>query len=969
MRKRKNGRIAIYMAAFLALLGALVFFALRLSEGGGVETSGHPVRINEIMSSNRSFLNDAGRTPDWIELFNAADYAIDLSGYRLTDNNRKIRYTFPAGAVIEAAGYYVVWCEKNRPEEDVADFAIDKAGGEAILLLSARSVIVDSVETVSLMTDEVMARGADGAWTTLGFGTPGFENTQAGYRAYLSAHQVVAAPIVISELQSSNAGYPDAEGRLYDWIELFNAGGEALDISGFRISDKRSSAGYSFPEGTVVPAGGYLVLYCNRDAEGEACARFSLSSAGGETVTLWNAADMVLDEVQTIPLEANASMIRTEDGEWRTSNHPTPGFENTEAGYAAYLESRSAGAADIRVTEVMPSNRGTLADGDGDFSDWIELTNFSGEAVDLAGWSLSDRVSATGRWTLPSRVLEPGESLLVFASGKDRAEAGELHASFLLSRLGETVYLYSPMGMVISSLSWSELAADQSACLGADGEVYVSDQPTPGYSNDGEGFARFAANVAAAGPLVISEVMTGNGSLLRQADGQYYDWVELENVSGERLLLSEYYLSDDADERLMCRLPEAWLEPGERTVLLCSEAAAASEPDSFLALSLSAAGDSLLLSDAAGRLVDHAALNGLTLEGSYGRMAGEGGFFYFENPTPGEANHSGFRAVSGMPAALTPAGLYEAGSLSVALEGAGEIFYTTDGSLPTSASTPYTGPITVTENTVIRAVCREAGKAASRVLTASYFLNSPHSLPVVSVSTDWDNIFGEDGLLDGDNRYDRELERYAHVEFFDGEESFSLDCGIKLHGGVSRERSAGAKHSFKLVFRARYGESPLEFPLFEEGNVNSFYSLLLRSGEDSSRAMIRDELLSDIAARETEGLLTMRARYCVLYINGEYRGLYALKEAFSSGYYAAHYGVSRESVEMHRPDVEESADYLALRKFVSDNDMTVEENYRYVAERIDLVSMADWCIYEAYMANSDISVNVRFYRSAEGDGK
>lgn len=968
MRKKNRSLTGIYALAFLALLAGLVVLALRLSNTASSEEAGHPIHLSEIVASNRSYPNADGRTPDWIELHNAADYAIDLAGYRLTDNNRKIRYTFPAGAVIGPDGYYVVYCEKNMLDAGYADFAIDKAGGEAILLLSARSVVVDSVETVAVKTDEAMARGANASWTVQSFATPGFPNTEEGRRAYLEAHREDAASLRLSELQSGNAGYPDGAGLLYDWIELWNAGATDLDISGYRVSDKRTSPGYTFPDGAVVPAGGYFVLYCNRDAAGDAYARFSLSSAGGETVTLWNRADMVLDELVTMPLDTNTSMIADGDG-WQETGTPSPGYENTAAGHAAYIESRTAGSADLRIMEVMPANRSTLADEEGAFPDWIELCNCGDSAASLAGWSLCDRADGAQRWTLPDIILDAGERLLVFASGKDRAKADSLHTNFMLSRLGESVYLFSPQGMLISSLSWSNMDTDQSVCADeASGEAYVTDKPTPALPNDAGGRSTFAAASASKGPLEISEVMTGNGTFMQQADGSYYDWVELKNISGESVQLSDYYLSDDPDEKLLCRLPDETLAPGALTVVLCGEPAPGGDSER-LGLSLSAAADSLFLSRADGTLVDFATLRGLTLAGSYGRLQGQGGYFYFSDPTPGRENAGGFRSVSEAPSADTPAGLYETGPLTVALSGAGEIRYTLDGSVPTVESALYGAPLVVTETTVLRAVCIEPDKLESPALTVSYLIGTEHELPVVSVSADPESITGDDGLLAAQNRFDRSVERSAHIEYFDGGQSFSLDCAIKLHGGVSRERSLGAKHSYKIVFRPRYGGAPLEFPLFGEEYVTSFYSLLLRCGEDSPRAVVRDELLTGIARRESEGLLVMNARYCVLYLNGEYRGLYALKESLSSGFYAVHYGVSKESVDMHRAGVEESEDYLALYRFVSENDMTVEENYRYVAERIDLTGMADWCVYEAYSANSDIAVNVRYYRSTEGDGK
>ena len=72
------------------------------------------------------------------------------------------------------------------------------------------------------------------------------------------------------------------------------------------------------------------------------------------------------------------------------------------------------------INEVMSSNTTTILDEDGDYSDWIELFNPGSTAINLTGYGLSDRVDDPFKWIFPNCNLDPGEHLLVFASGKDR---------------------------------------------------------------------------------------------------------------------------------------------------------------------------------------------------------------------------------------------------------------------------------------------------------------------------------------------------------------------------------------------------------------------------------------------------------------------------------------------------------------------------------------------------------------------
>lgn len=94
------------------------------------------------------------------------------------------------------------------------------------------------------------------------------------------------------------------------------------------------------------------------------------------------------------------------------------------------------------INEALYSNLGDHRDEDGDNSDWIELYNYGRERVSLSGLSLADHIGNRNRWYFPEGYIEPGEYLVVWASGKNRAVPGEeLHTDFLLSS-ADTVTLY-----------------------------------------------------------------------------------------------------------------------------------------------------------------------------------------------------------------------------------------------------------------------------------------------------------------------------------------------------------------------------------------------------------------------------------------------------------------------------------------------------------------------------------------------
>ncbi len=93
----------------------------------------------------------------------------------------------------------------------------------------------------------------------------------------------------------------------------------------------------------------------------------------------------------------------------------------------------------------MASNGKTLADADGDFSDWIELYNSGSAAVNLDGWYLTDDFALANLWRFPAVTMKPNSFLVVFASGKNRTNAAaQLHTSFNLKAEGEYLALLGP---------------------------------------------------------------------------------------------------------------------------------------------------------------------------------------------------------------------------------------------------------------------------------------------------------------------------------------------------------------------------------------------------------------------------------------------------------------------------------------------------------------------------------------------
>ncbi|MDO4571986.1 MAG: CotH kinase family protein, partial [Clostridia bacterium] len=90
--------------------------------------------------------------------------------------------------------------------------------------------------------------------------------------------------------------------------------------------------------------------------------------------------------------------------------------------------------------------------------------------------------------------------------------------------------------------------------------------------------------------------------------------------------------------------------------------------------------------------------------------------------------------------------------------------------------------------------------------------------------------------------------------------------------------------------------------------------------------------------------------------------------AFSSGYFSVKFGVNKESVESQRGYIKEDSAFQALLDYAERHDLRQDEHFQYIESQVNLESMIDWCVYEAYCANTDLSVNARYLRSTEYDG-
>lgn len=948
------------LACIVLFAGAVLFSMVFSPAYSGDSQGASPIQLSEIMASNRTYPTDDGQFLDFIEIRNTTSSPIDISGYMLADQPDAVGYTFPRGTVLNAHSYIVCWCNKESESSAYANFGISKKGDDTIYLYNSSNVLIDQIQIPAVNDNVSFVRNETGAWTTAAHATPGFENTEAGFDAWLQSKKSDDVSVVISEI-SSGGGFTivDGEGRQSDWIELYNSGSKTVNLDGAFLSDDSDDrTKWVIPQLSLEP-GQRTVIRCAGSMAQDGEANFALAREGC-TVILTGAFGNTISLVEVPELGKECSWALQEDGSYTEVTQATPGYENSEDGYAAWLQDVGYATPELVISEVMTANRSSLLNKEGQLCDWVELYNPSQEAISLSGLFLSDNPDDRMSWQLPDVMLAAGARLVIPCSGSNAPE-GE--ADFALSRDGCTVILSGSIGNVINQVEVPRMAEDRSWALLSNGTYTESDMPSPGYANTEDGYRAFRSNQKITSGLIISEVMPSNAKYLMQNDGEYYDWVELKNVSDSSIRLSKYSLSDDPEKLHKFTLPDVTLEPGETFVIICSGNMDLSNRSYYHAPFTISREEGWIYLSRVGKTgcADFIRIYDVPYQHSVGRVDGENGTYYFTTPTPGTSNGTGVAFISANPEVLTADGVYnDVESVSVELNGDGTLYYTTDGSYPTENSRQYTGPITLKKTTALRIVSIEKGKLPSDVITAVYIINENHTLPVVSIVAVPELLTGGGGIYEN---YKSEREIRCNLKLFelDGN-SFTIDAGVKMHGHTGLQ---APKKSFKVNFRSRYGQEYLTYPVYGEEGPKVYDSLIIRSGQDYPTAIFRDELFGSLAREMSDKVLAQRDKFSILYVNGQYYGIYCIKEAWTELMYANNMGGSPDNVEIVQAPVGASHEIYELFKFCRTYDLSNDENYEYVASKVDIDSLIDWMIIEGYSTNGDVQQNLRYVRSKD----
>lgn len=810
-----------------------------------------------------------------------------------------------------------------------------------------------------------------------------------------------ADAVALSEIMISNKGsVPDNLGGYPDYIELHNGSSEKADISGYGLSDSLlEGAKYVFPAGTVLEPGAYVVVWCGGEAEDGMHAPFKLSA--GEEAVLFDASGRPLDTA--VLNSVDSGMVLRREGEVWTQAKPCPGYPKTEAGMAEYEASlKETEDMGLYINEFMASNATTICDSFGSYSDWIELYNSTDTDMDISGFGISDNLSQPMKYRFPDGTTIAAKGyLVVFCSGNEGMQNGELHAPFGLRSYGEDVVIANRAGRIIDSYSFKNQETDVSMARIPDGtgELQPNSQPSPGYPNTGAGYSAFdAANRLPLGGVYISEFGGSTGSVAS-------DWVELHNSTGSAVSLAGYGLSNNPKNPAKWVFPDISIEPGEYLLLYATGSADKAQKKNLkLNFNISSTGEALFFFDPNGKLIDKLSAGRMKSGQSYGRDGSDNRFYYAE-PTPGAQNGKGYEGITQLPAFSVTPGIYDNAVTVAITAGEGEtIRYTTDCTTPNASSEVYSGELSISKNSVIRAAAFRDGYLSGDVATATYLFRSDgvnHALPVVTLVTDPDNLWNsKTGIYATGDQFDPDAASYADTlksatyyqakfateeqvdtiwekpaafSLFDdnGKQVFTQNVGIRIAGSFGRGR---AQKGFNVIARKEYGKGSMEYPFFENRPYTEYKAVVLRAGaQDQNRSKIRDELASGLLEGTDINILYQAYRPTVLYLNGEYWGVYFMKEKRNRFFVAQHEN-TENNVDLaigkgfKQRSYGDNSDWVSLYEYATSHDLSSAEAYAYVSERMDVDSFRDYMIAEIYNGNTD-TYNFQYYRLKGGKWK
>lgn len=508
-----------------------------------------------------------------------------------------------------------------------------------------------------------------------------------------------------------------------------------------------------------------------------------------------------------------------------------------------------------------------------------------------------------------------------------------------------------------------------------------------------------------SGQIVINEICSKNGSILLDSQGDFSDWIEFYNINSDSSVnLEGFYLSDDVENLQKWTFPNISIEPNSHLLLFASGEDTLVNNEIHTNFSIKSEGEALFLSNPLGLIIDSLVAKALLEDESYGRISdGNNGWITFLQPSHLQSNDLGIPKYE-ITFSHSPGHYLEEILLEMQATYDLPIYYTTDGALPNTTSNlftsdlllgtrageadilsiiqcteePYTPLQESKKANIIRAQIFDGDQALSPIYTQTYLIDpdsNRYSLPIISLVGEADHFFdSETGIFVYYHLSGHDWERPVHIELFDtnGTLQYKASCGVRIHGLSS---SASRQKSLKFYARSEYGTSKFEYPFFPQKKIAEYNRFILRKPRRFiNGSFMTDELITQLLIES--GRLGQAHQPVIAFLNGEYWGLYYMREKLDEYFIEENLGLDSDSVIMVNNDplinsncnAGDCTEYLDLSNIYHDLDSLNDSTYQLVAQHFDIDNYIYYLTFEFFFANSDWpNNNLRKWKLAGSD--
>ncbi len=491
------------------------------------------------------------------------------------------------------------------------------------------------------------------------------------------------------------------------------------------------------------------------------------------------------------------------------------------------------------------------------------------------------------------------------------------------------------------------------------------------------------------GPIMINEYSASN---LNFNDGflRTEDWIEIYNADPDQFFnLEGFHLSNSLQDPTQWRIANGIIPPGGHLIVFASGRDISSGMVQHANFRLSQLRpDQIVLADPDGQVLESHTMQVTQLNHSYGRTEdGASDWGLFVSPSPGSANSNAFTAYAARPQFSVGPGSYSSGiTLAMQTSGGNEVIrFTTDGSTPDLSASVYTDPILVDQTTVVRAraFSDDPGVLPGFIETSTYLIGEDISLPVFSFSGDQDlrNLFGGNASL----------RPVGHFEFFEADGHF-VDGNFGDFNKHGNDSWSYPQRGVDFISRDEYGyQRRLEHKFFETSDRTRFRRLMVKAAAndnypfENGGAHIRDSFIQHLSQVAGLDLDERSSRNVLVFLNGEYWGVYDLRERvddnnFTDHYYGQDYLFRESDVHLqflktwggteaffgNQPAI---LAWNALRQYVQNNDMAAPEHIAYVRGQLNIASLIDYFVINSWVVSRDwLNYNTGWWRGLDPSG-